>query len=868
MAASRFGRIALVASLLGGLTVSGSRADLIFLKDGYVLQGTVRRETTAELDPVSKEMTLIPKGFFMLDDGPRRIYFSPAQVRIVEKLAAPVEERVVQRKVSWILNPPIMPPIEEVLSVSEWNYKTWKREYHFRAPNRPDVGLYQGLATITPYFARVDAVNKFRWSAAHLTREWDPEVVYKLLINHPDFQDPPVPTLKDILEGEKLKKPKKVVKTGRVEKVALIEKPKPRENPRDRGKPKPEEKPLTPQEKLELAKKYRHGMIVARRMRLCDFFAQAGWFDVADRELDRLLKDMPDEKERVSHARNTVLKLRARDLWEQTKNWYQAGRYEAVRKRLGDFPVKNPPDRIKADIREMKARLAGGDALLGEAGKALEACSKAVGPGQGAQLASAVRVIQTELNRYTVGRLDAFLGQVRDANRQKARGRKPTQTPERLLALAVSGWVLGSPSAEAVPLAAVNLWKTRQMVLEYLREPDERQRKKILDDYLAKITPRVDLDEIAQLIDNLPPAQSAKAVPGVTEERKLGAGRNAVAYHLRLPPEYTPSRHYPVLIVLPNSGEKPKAMLEKWANAAAHHGYILAAPDWERGFGNGSYNYTDREHDTVTLTLRDLRRRFQVDSDRVFLFGLGEAGKMAFDVGLAHPHLFAGVLPMGAGPNKYPRRYWRNAQYLPFYVVNGTRAGDSNTLLREQFDHWVVRGYPTLWIEYKGRGVEWFSAEVPNMFDWMRNQRRAFPLRQLGTDGLGGVFGNEFCTMRPEDNRFYWLSTSGISGRHLVPPSRWSNLVQPASLTGRIDAQTNEITLKTQGLNQIGIWLGRNPKGQYMIDFDKPVTVRVGFKVMVIKRRVQPELKVLLEDLYERGDRKHLFVARIDLRLN
>ena len=48
----------------------------------------------------------------------------------------------------------------------------------------------QGLASITPYFARVDAVTKFPWSAAYLTREWDPETVYKLLLNNPDLMDP------------------------------------------------------------------------------------------------------------------------------------------------------------------------------------------------------------------------------------------------------------------------------------------------------------------------------------------------------------------------------------------------------------------------------------------------------------------------------------------------------------------------------------------------------------------------------------------------------------------------------------------------------------------------------------------------------
>ena len=67
------------------LSLSTSRADLIFLKDGFVLQGNVRREGTSEFDSGSREFIWMPKGFFLIDDGPRRVYFSPTQVAIVEK---------------------------------------------------------------------------------------------------------------------------------------------------------------------------------------------------------------------------------------------------------------------------------------------------------------------------------------------------------------------------------------------------------------------------------------------------------------------------------------------------------------------------------------------------------------------------------------------------------------------------------------------------------------------------------------------------------------------------------------------------------------------------------------------------------------
>src|SRR5262249_16382706 len=147
----------------------------------------------------------------------------------------------------------------------------------------------------------------------------------------------------------------------------------------------------------------------------------------------------------------------------------------------------------------------------------------------------------------------------------------------------------------------------------------------------------------------------------------------------------------------------------------------------------------------VLDTLRDLRRRFHPDCDRVFLFGLGEGAKMAFDVGLSHPDLFAGVMPMGAGPLFHARKDWRTAQHLPFYVMMATNVvREHGEGMRAQLKSWIDNRYSILLVEYKGRGSEWLGGELPNMFDWMRFQKRAFPMDRLGSDGLGGGFGEEF----------------------------------------------------------------------------------------------------------------------------
>jgi pimeloyl-ACP methyl ester carboxylesterase len=372
----------------------------------------------------------------------------------------------------------------------------------------------------------------------------------------------------------------------------------------------------------------------------------------------------------------------------------------------------------------------------------------------------------------------------------------------------------------------------------------------------------VEVDEVAQLVPNLPPVAPARDISPAPTTRTIGNGR--ISYQIQLPPEYSHNRPYPVLIVLHHSGEKASAMLERWSAGAAENGYILVAPEWEPALGSG-YNYTEMEQATVLKTLQDLRRCYRIDSDRVFLFGLGEGGKMAFDVGLSHPSLFAGVMPMGAAPFYFPGRCWRNAQYLPLYVVNGSLAGESTTQLRQIFTFWALRAYPALWVAYKGRGQEWYGGEVPNLFDWMRRQSRALPLHELGTDGLGGSFGNEFTILRPAGNRFYWLDATEINPRNTVSMARWNNLVPPATLTARTDPDTNEMVIKTSGILKLSVLMVRTARGQYNIDPDKPLTIRVGFRAVVVNRKVSASLEVLLEDLHQRGDRQQLVVGRVDV---
>ena len=316
-----------------------------------------------------------------------------------------------------------------------------------------------------------------------------------------------------------------------------------------------------------------------------------------------------------------------------------------------------------------------------------------------------------------------------------------------------------------------------------------------------------------------------------------------------------------MLIVLHESGETTG----RHAQALARRGRASTATSSSRRNGTragGAYGYSEREHATVLETLRDLRRRFAVDSDRVFLFGLGQGGAMAFDVGLSHPDLFAGVLPMSAGPATVLEAVLpatpstcRSTSWTatgPATSTNDTCANSSRI--------WVSK-YPTMWIQYKGRGVEWFGGEVPTMFDWMRGQQRAVP--DVRTSGVG----RPFATQRATDNSFYWADDRRRAESLHQQRSGWNPAIKAATLQARIDLENNTVSLATDGLSQVTVWLGRNGKGEPMVDFARPVTVTWNAqRPSGQDRLVTPSLATLLEDLADRGDRQRLFAAKLEFQ--
>src|SRR5262245_3612400 len=111
---------------------SAVRADIIFLKDGTVFSGKIKKESEVYVDPVSKDRMTVARGYTHIDDGARRIQFGSWQLREVLPENLPVDVVLSARKVV-IGDPARLPPILEVLETTPFDEK-WNRRIKYRGP--------------------------------------------------------------------------------------------------------------------------------------------------------------------------------------------------------------------------------------------------------------------------------------------------------------------------------------------------------------------------------------------------------------------------------------------------------------------------------------------------------------------------------------------------------------------------------------------------------------------------------------------------------------------------------------------------------------------------------------------------------------
>jgi len=579
------------------------------------------------------------------------------------------------------------------------------------------------------------------------------------------------------------------------------------------------------------------------RLRVVRLLMQSERFEEARAALDEVIADFP-ALEQLAGERKTLARLAARQLLDEILARGRVGQDRLALALLDDFPAADVSGELLEEVREARDayrdkrdRAAAVVAALRDRAGRLEA-------DVAAEAGRIIDEIQRELSFSSLERLATF----------ERVGLDDSLPADRSVAIAVNGWLQGAAAGDGNLKLALSAARLRNLLVAYLREPDRPTREEILG--RMRREEAFDAATLAALAAAMrPPVPPPPPVTEGLHELVVPGPDGEIRCLVQLPPEYDPLRRYPAVVSLHASWSTPLNQIEWWAGAAgagprqgqaARHGTIVIAPAWSREH-QSAYEFSAREHAGVLAAVRAACRSFAIDTDRIFLSGHSLGGDAAWDIALAHPDLWAGLVAIVPAADRYVSHYWPNARRLPIYVVGGELDRARLRQNATDLDRYFAKGFDATYVEYQGRGHEHFSDDILRIFDWMSRKRRTFFLPEF-----------EAVSLRPWDRFFWWVEIEGPPPRTVVLPEAWPPAAgsRPLSIEAK-KGVANTLVVRS-GADRTRVWLAPE-----LIDLGQPLTVTVDGR-RIHKGTVAADGAVLLEDLRLRGDRQHPFWAVIE----
>ncbi|MDR2706268.1 MAG: hypothetical protein LBC02_10870, partial [Planctomycetaceae bacterium] len=610
------------------------------------------------------------------------------------------------------------------------------------------------------------------------------------------------------------------------------------------------------------------------RIRLVRFYIQGKLFEDAAEELYGILDDWkndPEVKQRLASVFRMIRQQQYQRRLDELELRWKSGQHLLVRQALQTLEKDdNLPEQLFMSVRRMLQRYDDFEKKRDETITVLKSLyEKLPEDEKNEKISPILDEIVTGLSFNTIDRLATFHLYIQD---------KELSDAEKL-AVGITGWFAGSNADNRRLAVAVTLPETRRLVTEYLQSGNnDLQRKTILEQLKALESARPDL--IARILAHIKPPK--EELPAANEERPglysfeidnpIRETVEKIRYVVQLPPEYDPNRRYPLIVTLNGSTQSPEMMLDWWSGSwrgkeryghATRNGFIVVAPDWNPlEMKQLDYDFSALAHASVLYSLKDVFRRFNIDTDRVFISGHGIGGTAAWDIALAHPDLWAGAIPFNAIASKYINAYRDNVRYIPFYFVWGELEGISNQPKWQINAPFLNRNLavqhhvPDITaVRYIGRGVEGFSDEILNLFEWMKLRQRNFTPIEFAAN-----------TMRAWDSFFWWIEMNNLDKEkpdYVTDPLYWQEKEPPKnmiSVRSKLLKASNSVQIDiAPKISNVQIFL--TPE---MIDFNNKTIIRLGSKnIQPQNGFVEPDIGVILEDARTRSDRLHPFWATV-----
>ncbi len=274
-------------------------------------------------------------------------------------------------------------------------------------------------------------------------------------------------------------------------------------------------------------------------------------------------------------------------------------------------------------------------------------------------------------------------------------------------------------------------------------------------------------------------------------------------YAIYLPPNFDAARKYPLVISLHGAGSNHRLNLRRvfGKSNAPEESDVEASryfPEWEdvdfivaSPFARGTMGYQGVAERDVHDVLADVKRRFPIDEDRIYLTGLSMGGGGALWLGLTRPDVWAAVAPVCPAPPPGTHALAPNALNLPFRLFQGDADPVVPTdSVRAWVDRLMRHDVDVTYTEYPGVGHEsWENAYADGqIFDWFdRFRRNPHPDRV------------RFATRRYKYDGAYWVRLDALTPGTL------------AQIDARFTAP-NRIEVTTSALDGFTLRLAGHPR--------------------------------------------------------
>ncbi|MEY3459643.1 MAG: hypothetical protein RL215_2800, partial [Planctomycetota bacterium] len=203
-----------------------------------------------------------------------------------------------------------------------------------------------------------------------------------------------------------------------------------------------------------------------------------------------------------------------------------------------------------------------------------ELAAKLPDPQLSTQTTDVLRSALAELDPDSIERMAAF-----ELIQSQPPADRPA--PAEQIAIALSGWLMGTDQTTQSLPEALQLAEARQLLLDYLAtNPSQQPELATLADRLAKLE-HLSVERAAALVALLPspiPIPLAPAENNAPRSFTIESSADSLGALGFAPPEYHETRSWPLLISFPQPGTNPEIWLQWWQAQAAINGWILVVP--------------------------------------------------------------------------------------------------------------------------------------------------------------------------------------------------------------------------------------------------------------------------------------------------